>query len=1113
MTFFYPSKGEQSNYWLKNPCCRKLIMRISITSLMISICAIAFATNSTNGQVLEKVVRIGMHNEPLNDLFRKLRQESISLVLPGKLSEYPNITIEEDNRTVRQLLELALKDTNLGFKTQETALIIFFKNNQQSLDTNDPVPIETPGPMDVKGVVTTTSGVPLAGVNIVVKGTTRGTTSDSNGSYVVDALGNEILVFSFIGYKTLEVAIVGRTEINTILEEDIATLTEVEINAGYWKVNKDAGTGNISRVAADDIAKQPVSNPLMAAAGRVPGVFISQGTGVPGGNMSIQIRGRGSIASGTYPLYVVDGVPFPSAPIGTEASGQITGSGNPLNNINPNDIESIEFLKDADATAIYGSRGANGVVLITTKKGSSSKQMSIDLNVYQGVGQATRKMDLLSRQQYLDMRRAAFRNDGETPGSSTTDYDLIKWDTTRYTDWQKNLIGGTASITSAQATLTAGNANFQCLFSGRYYRETTVFPGNLADQKFSGRFSLSYKSNDGKFNATFSGSYLIDRNKLMGEDLTYYALSLPPVAPALYDSIGQINWEKNTWDNPIAGLQREFDSRTGTLVSNGVLSYELAKGLTIKANLGYTDIRVDETVISPLSSFNPASGYPSGLTSFGNNTVRTSIAEPQLGYVTKIGLGILSTLVGTTFQQTISDQNFFNATGFASDAQLRNIMAAGSITPTVANNTTYRYGAGFARINYNWQEKYIINLTGRRDGSSRFGPANRFSNFGAAGAAWVFSREGFMQGVPVISFGKLRASYGTTGNDQIGDYAFLDLWNSSLYPYEGKKGIYPRSLFNAEYGWEVNKKFETGFDIGLGNNRVMVGMAYYKNSSSNQLVGYDLPSTTGFQSIQQNLNAQIENTGLEFEVSSLNVSRSNFTWSTSANLTIPKNKLVSYPNINASSYRYTYMVGEPLSIQYKYAATGVDPQTGLYTFKDINGDGSTSFPDDLQTYKKIAQEFYGGISNTVTFKGFSVDFFFQFVKQTGWNYLRGFEVPGSMSNQPAFVMNNWRKEGDHSSIQRFTQGYGAARTAYSNAASSSDLSISDASFIRLKNVSISYSLPKSFLNKNRIENARIYLQGQNLLTITNYQGLDPETQTISRLPPLRMITLGFQLTF
>ncbi|WP_159798924.1 SusC/RagA family TonB-linked outer membrane protein [Flavobacterium sp. MK4S-17] len=962
----------------------------------------------------------------------------------------------------------------------------------------------------VSGTVSDTAGT-LPGVTVFVKGKSISTITDEKGQYSINAALGDTLVFSFVGFKDKELIVTAPVH-NVTLEENTTQLGEVVINAGYYNVRQKESTGSISRITAKEIEGQPVTNVLATMQGRMPGVHIVQGTGVAGGGFDIRIRGQNSLRDGgNAPLYIIDGVPYSSENIGNgQTSTVLPAPTSPLNSINPSEIESIEVLKDADATAIYGSRGANGVVLITTKKGKAGKT-TVSATYSRGFGRVTGFMDMLSTEQYIQMREEAFANDGIPIGPA--DFDVNgTYDRNRYTDWQDVLLGGTADITSLQASVSGGSEKTQFLLTGTYNKETTVFPGDFGYGKGGARLQVSHRSDDGRFTANATAGYTAQKNEQPGLDPTPIAAMLVPNAPALYDSEGNLNWEGSTWINPLGEFNGKFRTDTHDFIANTLLSYTVLEGLTLRSSFGFTDTRHLEDRTMPNTIYDPAYGIgPEFSTLYLTTTSRQSyIIEPQLAYTRQWEKLKLEALAGTTFQQLTGAQLAQSGTGFSSNSLIYNLAAATSLDVASHLESDYRYNAVFARVNLNWDRRYIVNLTGRRDGSSRFGPGRRFANFGAVGAAWLFSSEEFLSGSTVLSYGKLRGSYGTTGNDQIGDYQFLDSYAVSPNTYGGSSGLQPTRLFNPDYGWETNRKLEVGLETGWLKDRILFSAGWFRNRSSSQLVGVPLPATTGFTSIQANLDAVVENSGWEFSLTTVNVQKPDFTWSTGINLTIARNRLVAFPDLEGSSYENLYVIGQPLNIRKVYEYTGIDPQTGLYQFRDFNGDGILTGEDDRQAVRDLNPRFFGGVSNSLSYKGITLDFLFQFVSQDNYNEKVSSGPPGTFANQPAAVMDRWTSPGSGGQYQRFTTGADSeAVTAFNRFMNSTGV-ISDASFIRLKNIALSYTLPKNVTPRL---GCRVFLEGQNLLTITGYKGRDPEFAGLNYLPPLKIISTGIQLTF
>ncbi|WP_373059472.1 SusC/RagA family TonB-linked outer membrane protein [Zunongwangia sp. H14] len=959
----------------------------------------------------------------------------------------------------------------------------------------------TPQQQQITGTVTGENNLPLPGVTVSVKGEARGTVTSFEGEYSITAGQGETLVFSFLGYKKQEIAVGSQTEINVQLEEDVDALDAVKINAGYYNTTRRESTGNISRVTAEEIENQPVVSPIQALQGRMAGVEVVSGGSNPGTAPTIRIRGTNSLREeGNYPLYIIDGVPINSTPV--ETNSIIGDAGlDPLNNLNLSNIESIEVLKDADATAIYGSRGANGVVLITTKSGKT-KGTALEARFFTGAATVPNRLDLLDTEQYLAVRRRAFENDG-VEQTERNAYDLLLWDQDRFTDWQDFLFGGTAGTTSADLNFSGGNGNTFFRVGGSYFTQGTVYPGDYDYDKMTGHLNFNHNSEDNKLDLSLSVNYGVDVNNLVGNlNLNSSISRLPPNAPSIFNEEGSLNWED--WalaglDNPMEGFYNFSETQTNNLISNLNIAYELLPGIRIKSSFGYTYYTSEETRNLPRRSYNPAENYNSS-SAFLNSTRKSWIIEPQLVYNRDFHQLNVKAIIGGTFQVNKSNLLRFQGSGFASDALIGNIAAAEGIINAANITTEYRYAAVFSRIGFDWDKKYYLNFTGRRDGSSRFGPNRRFANFGAVGVAWIFSEEAFLKdSQSFLSFGKFRGSYGTTGNDQIGDYGYLDTYA----PTTGSGGLYPTGLANPDYSWEINKKLEGGIELGFYENRLNISLSRYQNRSSNQLVGYALPYTTGFTSVQANLPATVENTGWEIEASGNIIQNKKLNWQASFNISFPKNELLSYPDLEQSSYANTYKIGYPLNISLRYQYNGLDPETGFYTVKDVNEDGRLDYQDRVLAVDQN-RKFFGGINNNFSFKGLSLQFLWEFVKQKG--DLTLFNL-GTQSNALESSLSALDGEGEYQRISRSSQ----ASNAFNNVVRSG-FPIQDASFLRLKTLSLGYNLPQPFLKSIGVETCKLFVHGQNLFTVTPYEGMDPENPASgSSFRTLRTITGGVQI--
>ena len=966
--------------------------------------------------------------------------------------------------------------------------------------------LDTQQQYQISGTVTDSYG-PMPGVHVLIKGTQTGTFTDQEGQYSLQVNNGDTLVFTYLGYHSRELPVLGRTTLDVEMQSEVTELQEVEVNAGYYTVKEKERTGSIARVTAKEIELQPIVSPLQTLEGRMPGVEVEQGVGITGLAPTIRIRGTNSLRSdGNYPLYIVDGIPLNSTPLQSGGSLTVSTGIDPLNTLNLSNIESIEVLKDADATAIYGSRGANGVILISTKKGHDKKgRTSLDLNLYSGISEVSNKVKLLNTQQYLAIRRQAIENDGFAPGDVYAP-ELTLWDQDRYTDWQAALFGGTASMTDVNMAVSGGNEYTSYRIGGSFRAQGSVFPGDFDYKRTTANINLNHRSKDNRFKLDFSANYGVDGNRIFnGSNFINYALTAPPNAPPIYKEDGSLNWENWVVDNPLAVLEQPQDIRANNLLANIALSYTLLRGLDLKVNLGYSKLDSEDMIRYYRERYNPTRWDNIDLGTAQSTTNRLSwITEPQLMYQRHWGILDMDVLWGATFQDNRNSYLNISSSGYANKSLMGNLSAADEVRVLGDDNTDYRYAALFGRVGLNWDGKYFLNITGRRDGSSRFGPDRRFSNFWALGGAWIFSEErGVQENIPFMSFGKLRGSYGTTGSDQIPDYGFLDAYEAT----DGVGGLYPTQLFNPDYSWEVNKKLEASLQLGLMDDRINLELNWYRNRSSNQLVGFPLPSITGFGSVQANLPALVQNSGWEVQAETVNIKSKNFSWHTSLNVTFPDNKLLEFDNIEQTSYNNQYKVGYPLNISMVYQYDGIDPETGFYRVVDINEDGRYN-SEDRQVIINRGRKHYGGLGNHLRYKGVSLQFLFEYVEQNNLGHVFGAPSPGRYGNGPVDFLETWQGPGNNAHIQKLSQS-SAARTAFSRAASSS-FGIEDASFLRLKNVSLSYTLPKAVLQHIHISALSMYVRAQNLLTITPYQGLDPQGGR-STVPPLRTITCGIQL--
>ncbi|MCK7556523.1 SusC/RagA family TonB-linked outer membrane protein [Chitinophaga sedimenti] len=738
------------------------------------------------------------------------------------------------------------------------------------------------------------------------------------------------------------------------------------------------------------------------------------------------------------------------------------------------------------------------------------------------------------------MRREAFRNDGlPVPDIATNpsdpNYDVNgTWSQTENHDWQKELIGNFAAYTNLNMSFSGGNDLTQYTLRGTFNRQGSMFPGEYDDKRGALNFNLVSYSANKKLKIDFTGNYLKNTNLNAQFDVSPFTLRAPN-APASFKPDGTLNWggpNSDNANNPYAYTVRSYENKTDNLVISFRPSYQLIKGLVASANIGLTKLDANITTTQPQSSYSPLYLALSPINPnliLTKNQQKTWIAEPQLNYDFSL-IGVkMSALLGTTFQKSDNQGNYVVGMNFVSDALIGNIANAGTVQTADGGSYLYNYNALFGRLNANLDDKYIINLTGRRDGSSKFGPDRQFGNFYSAAMAWIFSSEKFAQDLTFLSLGKLRASYGTSGNDGINNYAYYDLYSRRSNTYQGATGFAPGALANPDVAWEKNAKLEFGLDLAFFNDRISLSSVYYNNRSSNQLLSYRLPSMTGYSSIPNyNFPALVENSGWEFILNTSNIAKKELQWNTSFNISINRNKLIKFDNLENSSYASSLEIGQPVTgraLAWVYA--GIDPNTGLYTVRKLDGTTGSDAGSNLYAGHPVYEttrvltlpKFFGGINNTLRYKGLQLDIFLQFVKQTGQQSLLQ-DVPGIFnvdvystgfisSNVPVQFLDRWQKPGDKARYQRYSQS-AAGRNAY-NSWLYSDASYVDASFIRAKNITLSYQLPGWLKDKMKLKNASINLSGQNLFTITSYEGRDPETQAFYILPPMKVFVAGLQI--
>jgi len=1082
-----------------------LIMRLTTIILIMAIMQVSAATFAQRITLSEK-------NATLNQVFDRISNQcGYDFVFNSDLLKGTKpVTISVKNMELNRVLEQIFKDQPVSFSIEDQTVVVKWKENEKAvLSANTAWRIANI--IDVKGRVLDMTGKAIPGATVKTKDGKSFTITDENGDFLLKGVDQDTqITVTSVGFASTEFKAVANAGIIVLFPSN-TKLDEVMV-VGYGTTTKRLTTGSSGQVKGSELEQQPISNPILGLAGRVSGAFITQNAGYAGATPNVVIRGQNSL-TGTVngvadPLYVIDGVPFGSLPV-----DQTSGSQNnymytfsPLNTIDPAQIESIDILKDADATAIYGSRGANGVVLITTKKGRPGGT-KLDADISSGFGNVTNKIKMLSTSDYLGVRRQAFANDNITP-NATNAPDLFVWDQHANTNIPDLLIGNTQHQTKATLSVSGGDRYTQFLLGSSYRYESTVLKSSTADKAVQFHTNAQQNSRDGKFGISTTISYNADNNTVPNYFLSPMNYSLPPNYP-LYNSDGSLYFGTG-YTNPLAALNGYYNVKTDNLIANASLHYRVLPDLDIKANAGYNYINTFSSTVVPANANNPIYNLQPQAT-LSNNFNKTYIAEPQINYTHTWGKGKLTALLGGTWQEVIQMQPYF-ALGTFTNNQLATSIAALNILYKTSGSSDYKYISGFGRLEYEWDGKYLVSGNFRRDGSSRFGSNQPFGNFGSGAAAWIFSRESLITDkLPWLSFGKIKMSYGVVGNDKtLSDYAYLSSYTASS-PYGPVSSLYPFRIQNPYLQWEVNKKFDAAMDLGFLKDRIFLTAGYYRNLASHLLASISLPTQGGFGYYQGNLpkGAVVENRGFEFELSTINIRTKSFSWNSSFNLTASRNKLLSFPDLLSSSYASTFEVGQSLNTRFVYRSTGI--VDGIPTAQDLNGDGvitpglfANNASGDKIAFGNNDPKYYGGLSNTISYKGFTLDFLFQFVKKTAQRGDLTFaSYPGMNSNIPQSLLDLPLK---------YSTSYGTpALNAYTFYAGS-DASIEDASYIRLKNVSLAYNLPAEWIKKLKMSGLQVYLHGQNLLTFTNYKGHDPETGPY-QLPTLRMMVAGIRTTF
>jgi TonB-linked SusC/RagA family outer membrane protein len=1000
--------------------------------------------------------------------------------------------------------------------------------------------------LEIKGKVTDTNQEPLIGATILVQGTEQGTITDINGNFQLKTDSKATLIISYTGLSSKIIVVGNQTVWNIMLEPEDLKLDEVVV-IGYGSQRKSQITGAISSLKGKDIQDQPVSNLANSMQGRVAGLNVMSASGTPGAGLLVNVRGNNA------PLYVVDGIPLLSesnSGLSTsfDLQGQNVGSGQTLSSvsdINPNDIESIEVLKDASAAAIYGARAANGVILITTKRGKSGGQEA-SFNIYSGIQQIARPIKFMDSKEMVGLIEEARANDlaifkkdpsyfGDNfdPSVLTDPLDNFDLSSEVNTNWL-NEVSRLAPINNYEFSFRAGNEKTKYFTSLGYFDQQGVIIENYY-KRFNYRLNLDHEINSRfKLGITFNTTY--SKNRRSFNDNTYTgiitnALGASPLMPA-YEEDGsyagfedyQANWLS---DNPVKSA-KEIRAFTNGYRALGTLAgeYKFSNKLYFKSSLSAdVHFNFDTQFKSPLTADAEAFG---GASYEGNFRNVTWLNENTLHYSDTKNGNTLSLLGGVTMQRTQIDRSSALGQGFPPGA-LERISSAANIINATSEGTSFALLSFISRINYDIKNRFLFTFTSRADGSSRFSKNNRFGFFPSGAVAWRISKEPFFNGLKkVFSDFKIRMSAGLTGDQEIGDFQNITFYTASRYA--GRSGYQLRNLADPDLTWQTNSMFNIGLDYEMADGKIGGSLEFFNSLKSNLLSEDLIPATTGFTSITRN-GGEVQNVGLEFNINASLAKKEKFTWDVNFNATWIHNEIKSlnsdgvylnaYDDLEAT---HILQIGHPVGSFLGLKYLGVDPETGDIQFEDFNEDGNIDY-DDAQIIGKAMPDLYGGLTNVFKWKNLDFSIFSRFsLGNQVYNLIRGttenlgWSNDGGLSsiyaNNTLNVRDRWKKPGDEAE-------YGRASFINLNLGLNSSQMVENASFFRIQNINAGYSLP----SPGKFSSVRIYAEVQNLWILTSYKGFDPEVSSNGGLadrtagvdygayPSARTFLMGLSLKF
>ncbi|NMM48739.1 TonB-dependent receptor [Marinigracilibium pacificum] len=1104
---------------------------------------IAFAepTNAQVKSIKEVEISLELDNLKLIDVFNEI--ENITdyhfSYSSNKINLNSPVSLHFKNASVEKILLEISNQKGLKFRQTNNSIGVYISETEKS---EEKVSINITD-LIVNGKITDEKGLPLIGVTVVEKGTVNGTVSDVNGNYSLQVANDATLVFSFIGFISQEIKVDARSELNVQMIEDVESLSEVVV-IGYGEVKREDLTGSIGTVSQKEIKQLAVISLDQGIQGRVPGVQVTQSSAEPGGGVSVRIRGINSINGTNEPLYVIDGIPIINNDGAVAASngGRGNVASNALSSINPNDIQSMEILKDASATAIYGARGANGVVIITTTKGKAGKT-NVNFDSYYGVQSVANTYDLADAQTYAKWANEFALNQGESPYFSEQQIDSLG---SAGTDWQDEIYR-TAPIQNHQISVSGGNNKTTFYMSTNYFKQDGVVKES-SFERVTLRLNLDHYVNDKlKIGNSLMLSGLQNRRVPTNgnsDGATAAAQSALPIMP-VYNQDGSYmliqDFQQLVPDNlmiadvqpnPVSKIRETTDiERTNTVLANIYAQYELLEGLKFKVSVGANiSDRGRDTYFSQLSDEGRNAG---GRAIVGNSERRIFLNENTLSYNRLFGKHEIQGVAGFTAQYENLSNNFIANSGFGIDDADLNINDIGSGTqvggPTVNSFKSEESLASFlARIVYSYDDRYLFTFTSRADGSSKFSKGNKWGFFPSAAIGWKISNEDFMSGMTKINNLKIRGSYGQSGFQEINPYQSLAQYRSQNYSFDNTQvvGYEPLIPASSDLSWQTTEQLDIGLDVGLFSNRLTFSADYYIKNTSDLLLFINLPANTGYSSPLALNIGEVRNTGWEFSLGT-NLDIGELMWSSNLNFSGNKNEVLSLGSQQRifggqiSSDRKDdgnlTQVGEPVGVFFGYRTDGIfandseveahtsivdgvavqiqpNAKAGERRFVDVNGDGRIDGDDRVEIGDPYP-EFIFGWSNNLYYKNFDLSFFFQ----------------GTYGNEILNVASEVLRENDPETnilVERYTDRWtpdnlgakypkaGAQNPISGGSGGFGDYTVEDGSYLRLRDVTLGFT-PK-LDNVKWISRVRIYASIQNAFTITNYSGVNPENSSFGQ---------------